>query len=224
MESLQHFARQQPELSLDRFVEVINDLLPQFLPDEAAGSRGQESINPRLVRHYTTQGLLDKPLKRGREARYSYRHLLQLLVLRRLLAEGYSTSSVHQLIGGQPNHALEQILQGGAQITVEAANPALTFLSEIRDRTSSAPPQRASRPPSAAPSPHLTGLGGAASGTSSPAAQPPPAWTRLDILAGLELHVREDFVPPATAYERDRLLQLIAQHLINLNSSRRNPP
>jgi len=223
MESLQHFAQQQPELPLDRFVEVTNELLPQFLPDEAAGSRGQESINPRLVRHYTTQGLLDKPLKRGREARYSYRHLLQLLVLRRLLAEGYSTSSVHQLIGGQPNHALEQILQGGAQITVEAANPALTFLSEIRDRRSSAPAPPP-RPPGAAPSPPFTGPVRRSLGASSPAAPSPAAWTRLDILDGLELHVREDFVPPTTAYERDRLLQLIAQHLTNLNSSRRHPP
>jgi DNA-binding transcriptional MerR regulator len=113
MSTLQHIAQQQPEYDLDRFVEVTNDLLPQFLPDQATGSRGQEPVNPRLVRHYTTQGLVDKPLKQGREARYRYRHLLQLLAVRRLLAEGYSASSISSLIGGQGNSILEDLLQGG---------------------------------------------------------------------------------------------------------------
>lgn len=222
MELLQQLAQQQPELSLDRFVEVANDLLPQFLPDEAAGSRGQESVNPRLVRHYTTQGLLDKPLKQGREARYIYRHLLQLLVLRRLLAEGYSVSSMHQLIGGQPNDALEKILQGGAQLTVETANPALTFLAEIRDRHSPPALSRSAPAASSAPGTRLAGRSRQAPNAPVPASSSPTTWTRLEILDGLELHVREDFIPPATAHERDRLLQLMAQHLTNLNSPRRN--
>ncbi|MGF1458758.1 MAG: MerR family transcriptional regulator [Leptolyngbyaceae cyanobacterium] len=218
METLQQFAQEQPQFPLDRFVEVTNMLLPQFLPESVSGSRGQESVNSRLVRHYTTQGLLDRPLKMGREARYTYRHLLQLLVLRRLLAEGYSISSMDKLIGGQPNSAFEQILQGGAQLTVEAANPALSFLTEIRDRAK--PIKRAAPAPSSparAASPPSTAFQEEPSG-------PPPTWTRLQILTGLELHVREDFVPPATSHERDRLLQLIAQSLTQLNASRRNPP
>jgi DNA-binding transcriptional MerR regulator len=134
MDRLQQIAEQQPEMVLDRFVEVTNDLLSQFLPSQGSGGRGQEPVNPRLVRYYTTQGWLDRPLKQGREARYTYRHLLQLLVLRRLLAEGYSASSIAGLIDGQPDGTLEQLLQGGAQLTLEAANPALAFLADIRDR------------------------------------------------------------------------------------------
>jgi DNA-binding transcriptional MerR regulator len=221
METLQQLAQQQPELALDRFVEVVNHFLPQFLPDETAGHRGQESVNPRLVRHYTTQGLLDKPLKQGREVRYTYRHLLQLLVLRRLLAEGYSVSSMHQLIGGQPNDVLENILQGGAQLTVETTNPALAFLAKIRDRPNSpSSAARTARPPSPASGTVLS------PNAPTPAAVPKPSdrWTRLTLLEGLELQVREDFVLPSTAYERDRLLQLIAQHLIDLNSSRKHTP
>ncbi|MBD2110219.1 MerR family transcriptional regulator [Nodosilinea sp. FACHB-13] len=226
MSTLQQIAQQQPEMVLDRFVEVTNDLLPQFLPDQGSGNRGQEPVNPRLVRHYTTQGWLDKPLKQGREARYTYRHLLQLLVLRRLLAEGYSTSSIGSLIGGQSDAALENILQGGVQIKVEAANPALAFLSQIRDRpapfstnrsqTRSALP--AFQAPSAAPAP------APAAPLPPPVASPPQNWTRLEILDGLELHVRQDFVAPATAHERDSLLQLIANHLAQLQSLQRPPP
>ncbi|MGB3308281.1 MAG: MerR family transcriptional regulator [Nodosilinea sp.] len=223
---LQQIAQQQPEMVLESFVEVTNDLLPQFLPDQVSGSRGQEPVNPRLVRHYTTQGWLDKPLKQGREARYTYRHLLQLLVLRRLLAEGYSASSIGGLIGGQPDGALENILQGGVQLTVEAANPALAFLSQIRDRGPASPPDRSRQPQRQKQQPQsqypdqknasASAFQAAPQVSAAPAALPPQTWTRLDILDGLELHVRQDFVAPATAHERDRLLQLIADRLTHL--------
>ncbi len=224
MSMLQHIAQQQPEMVLDRFVEVTNHLLPQFLPDPLSSGRGQEPVNPRLVRHYTTQGWLDKPLKQGREARYTYRHLLQLLVLRRLLAEGYSTSSIGSLLGGQPDAALEDILQGGVQLTVEAANPALAFLSQIRDRGEPSR-QVPSTPAPAAPHLGWSDLSEASAPVPSPpTASSPQTWLRLDILDGLELHVRHDFVAPATAHERDSLLQLIANHLTHLKSPQRPPP
>ena len=225
MDTLQQLAQQQPELALDRFVEVVNQLLPQFLPEAAVANRGQEPVNPRLVRHYTTQGLLDKPLKQGREVRYTYRHLLQLLVLRRLLAEGYSVSSMHQLIGGQPNDALENILRGGAQLTVETANPALAFLAQIRDRPSPPAAQRAS--PAPAPAANVRAAAKARPQPAEPASShisTTSDWTRLELLDGLELHVRDTFTLPASAHERERLLQLIAQSLNQLNSSRRHPP
>ncbi|HIK44482.1 MAG TPA: MerR family transcriptional regulator [Leptolyngbyaceae cyanobacterium M65_K2018_010] len=221
MSRLQHIAQQQPEMVLDHFVEVTNDLLPQFLPDQSSGGRGQEPVNPRLVRYYTTQGWLDRPLKQGREARYTYRHLLQLLVLRRLLAEGYSASSIGGLVGSQTDQALENILQGGVQLAVEAANPALAFLAQIRDRPTprlnrSAPGEQWSAmpafdSPTAAPAP------------ITPAPSPPKTWTRLEILDGLELHIRQDFMVPATAHERETLLQLIADYLTHLKSFRRSP-
>ena len=200
---LQQIAEQQPEMVLDRFVEVTNDLLSQFLPSQGSGGRGQEPVNPRLVRYYTTQGWLDRPLKQGREARYTYRHLLQLLVLRRLLAEGYSASSIAGLIDGQGQGVLENLLQGGAQLTLEAANPALAFLADIRDRREGS---------ASAPSP----------GSPAPPPSPPETWTRLPLTDGLELHLRSDFRPPATPAQRDRLLQRIADHLAHLQSQR--PP
>ena len=203
MVMLQQIAEQQPEMVLDRFVEVTNDLLSQFLPSQGAGGRGQEPVNPRLVRYYTTQGWLDRPLKQGREARYTYRHLLQLLVLRRLLAEGYSASSIAGLIDGQGPGVLENILRGGAQLTLEAANPALAFLADIRDRREGS---------ASAPSP----------GSPAPLPSPAETWTRLPLMEGLELHLRSDFRPPATPAQRDRLLQRIADHLAHLQSQR--PP
>ena len=228
MSKLLQIANCQPEFDLDRFVEEANHLLPQFLPDQPAGSRGQEPVTPRLVRYYTTQGLLDKPLKQGREARYTYRHLLQLLVVRRLLAEGYSASSIGSLIDGQDNSLLEKLLQGGAQLTVEAANPALAFLSQIRERGESLSQKEIvhkheqvsnskRRDASIVSAPSQD----AVSARRSQASPFSETWSRLDVLDGLEIHVREDFVLPSTAHERQRLWQLIEDRLADLNSFRR---
>ena len=230
MEKLQQIADQQSELTLEDFVETVNDCLPQCLPESTTRSRGQESVNARLVRHYTTQGLLDKPLKQGREARYVYRHVLQLLALRRLLADGYSVSSIAGLIDGQANAVLEGILQGSTQLTVEAANPALAFLSQIRDRATPASPDPAPVPaPAARQRQSAPARRARAASTPSPAvpadspAEPrPQTWTRFELRDGLELHLRQDFVAPATAAEREQLLQLIAHHLTH-HPDRRSP-
>ena len=47
-----------------------------------------EKLTIRLIRYYAAQGVLDKPNRLGREAAFHFRHMLQLLVARRLLDEG----------------------------------------------------------------------------------------------------------------------------------------
>lgn len=265
MSTLQQIAQADPQWSLEEFVIVANEFLPQFLPQTDLDSRVQETVNPRLVRHYTTQGILDKPLKQGREARYVYRHLLQLLLLRRLLSEGYSAGSLLHLTVGKADQELESLLLGGAQLTVKSANPALAFLSQVRDRALLQPPSKKAAPappPAASPSPaprlsrrrpsrDLSGalpddlssdlsdhpsshrlsevspdpwespdLEMVALEASTPVS-PPAQWTRLEVLPGLELHVRSDFAYPGSPHEQDTLLQLIAHHLISLTRHRR---
>ena len=79
--------------SLPEFVDLVNDLLPAYLPKNATG-RVVDEVNPRLVRHYGTQGLLPEPRREGREARYLYEHLVTMLVVRRLLAEGFGSGAI----------------------------------------------------------------------------------------------------------------------------------
>lgn len=112
--------------SLDELVEVANRLLPRFLPQERHGSKLRVEVNPRLVRHLSTLGLLDEAGREGREARYEHRHLLQLLVARRLMAQGYSTGAIKKLTRGARDDELEALLQGGAQLTVSSPLPATT--------------------------------------------------------------------------------------------------
>lgn len=194
MNRLHSIAQTRPQWSLEDFVQVANDLLPQFLPPVSAGR--VEEVNPRLVRYYTTQQLLEKPLKQGREARYTYRHLLQLLVVRRLLTEGLSVSAIGNLVSTKSDRDLEALLQGGVQLTVEAANPALAFLQQIQSRsaTPAALPSSANLPDDS---------------TDSASA----SWMRIEILPGLELHLREDFIYPSSPQEQHNVLQMIAQRL-----------
>ncbi len=98
----------------------------------------------RLVRHYASLGLLDENVREGREARYGFRHLLQLLLVRRLLTEGYPAAVIAKLIAGKGDAELRALLQGGASVSATPANPALDFLARVR--------RRAVLPPTAAPS------------------------------------------------------------------------
>jgi DNA-binding transcriptional MerR regulator len=134
MKPLQALALEDPHWSLEELVQVANEQLPQFLPEEKAHTRVREDVTPRLIRHYASQRMLDEPLKEGREARYLYRHLLQLLLVRRLLAEGYGASAIDKLAISKTNQELEELLQGGVQLTITPANLALAFLQQVQQR------------------------------------------------------------------------------------------
>jgi DNA-binding transcriptional MerR regulator len=197
MTSLQQYAQGDSQWSLEDFVQITNALLPLYLPTQKAHSRVREDITPRLVRHYTSLGAMDEPLKVGRNATYTYRHLLQLLVVRRLMAQGYGASAIDDLTISQSNAELEALLQGGAQLSVTPANPALGFLQHIQNRD-----KRAAVPP------------------ISPSSSPPPSpqhWLRIAILPGLEVHLREDFVFPKSPQEQQNLVQLITQNLFSFS-------
>lgn len=197
MVKLQQLPKHQ-QWSLEAFVDLANELLPTYLPADDRVGRSRSDVNPRLVRHYTSQGLLDKPERVGKTARYTYRHLLQLLVVRRMMAEGYAAAAIDRFAIEKPNVELEALLQGGVQLTTEVANPALSFLHQIQAKTQV---KRRSRPsPSSSP---------------EPSSSPPTRWERQDILPGLELHVRSDFQPPRSQRERDALMRLIQDRLFD---------
>ncbi len=131
-------------LTLTELVDVANRLLPTLLPKDASG-RVAEDVNPRLVRHYTTLGLLPEPRKEGREARYLYEHLLKLLVVRRLLAEGFSSQAIGQLLAGMDEATLVRVLDGGVEVKLvpaagSEAHERRSFLERVRRSAGLAPP------------------------------------------------------------------------------------
>ncbi|MFC4427125.1 MerR family transcriptional regulator [Deinococcus navajonensis] len=186
--------------NLDDLVETANQLLPAILPLAKAG-RSKDDVNARLVRHYTTERLLDEPLRQGREARYTRRHLLQLLALRKLMADGFGASALQDTLQARSDRDLQALITGETQPEVQASNPALEYLHHLRRPAD--PPARAVL---AIPSP-----------TAAPA---PERYTRLTLAPGLDLHVRTDVRLPRSRVEQERLAQLFLDALDSLRRPR----
>ena len=185
--------------TLDELAELSNALLPHYLPLDRSSRTGDE-VNPRLIRHYTTQGLLDPPLREGRGARYSRRHLLQLLTLRRLMTGGHSAQALQSLLKSQSDPELEALLTGELRLQVQTGNAALDYLATLRSGAPSAPSTvRTAHPPPVSP--------------ASPA-----RYARLDLAPGLELHVSREARLPGTPAEQDALAR---QLITALNTLRR---
>jgi DNA-binding transcriptional MerR regulator len=72
--------------------------------------RVQEVPNERLIRWYTTIGLVDPPLsRRGRIALYGPRHLLQIVAVKRRQAAGLTIAEIQAELAGAPDTVLQQI-------------------------------------------------------------------------------------------------------------------
>lgn len=69
-----------------------------------------EKLSERMIRYYATEGILDKPDRLGREAAYHFRHLLQLLIARRLVDEGVSLVAIRKFNLNKSTDELEQAL------------------------------------------------------------------------------------------------------------------
>ncbi|WP_084956850.1 helix-turn-helix domain-containing protein [Thermoactinospora rubra] len=77
---------------------------------QPVNGRVREVPGERLIRWYTTIGLVDPPLtRRGRIARYGRRHLLQLVAVKRLQAEGRSIAEIQAALAGATDAVLERI-------------------------------------------------------------------------------------------------------------------
>lgn len=105
--------------SLDDFVAEANRLLPEVVPIATTPSKLE--VNARLVRHYTTEGVLPKPLKDGAQARYDTDHLVRLLTLRRLLAEGYPSAVAGAFLARHDRESLARFLLGEFKLDLSLA-------------------------------------------------------------------------------------------------------
>jgi DNA-binding transcriptional MerR regulator len=84
---------------------------------EGAGARPEdERVNAlpdeRTVRYYQTGGLVDRPLRyEGRTALYGFRHLLQVVAVKLLQAQGHSLAQAQRALAGTATSALEEAVR-----------------------------------------------------------------------------------------------------------------
>ncbi|MEU7891553.1 helix-turn-helix domain-containing protein [Nonomuraea sp. NPDC049152] len=79
---------------------------------QQVNGRVREVPSERLIRWYATIGLLDPPLtRRGRVALYGRRHLLQLVAIKRMQAEGSSIAEIQAALTGATDTMLAHAAQ-----------------------------------------------------------------------------------------------------------------
>lgn len=115
--------------------------------------------NERLLRHYVSVGVVDKPVREGRDAVYGFRHLVQFLVARRLLADGFPLAKIARYTSVVPTDDLADSLlktdhASEAELLVAAFRA--ESLSRVSSDQSRAVPPLASamgKPPTSRPLP-----------------------------------------------------------------------
>ena len=169
---------------------------------EASGQLG-EDINPRTIRLYATEGLIDRPSRVGRHAIYGERQLRQLLLIRSLAQRGLSLAAIAPLAAASDddiNTQLADLLPDApdalaAPITAPLIeeNKAIAYLQEL--------PSTASR-------------GRSRSRRRMSWIQPTSSqWQRLEIAPGVELHLNDDVAIPPPGLGRQRWLKQLHQSI-----------
>jgi DNA-binding transcriptional MerR regulator len=190
-----------------------------------------EYPNERTIRYYITEGLLDQAIKRrGVTSVFGYDHLITLLTIKKLQADGLPISVIKSLIRDKITDDLEKLL--GEEVHVFSKSSDLdAFRSAIGHTDDSEvvmfemapetdPPAAAAPPPNEAKQLLESFLFGrtTAEKPSRPPARPSAAtrsaaatsdWRRYEIVPGVELHLARHFKPPADESFRQRILVLI---------------
>jgi DNA-binding transcriptional MerR regulator len=104
-------------------IHELGDRVAESLASDYEGvpsGRVRDVPDLRTIRYYTTLGLLDRPAAlRGRTALYGRRHLLQLLAIKRLQAQGLSLAAIQRRLIGLSDSALGEV----AQLPPDAERP-----------------------------------------------------------------------------------------------------
>lgn len=111
-----------PALPLPKFVERVNEIAQRYLPPGVpADGRVTTEFNERNVRHYQNKGLIDSPEKEGKEARYRYRHILQAVLIRVMLADGFRVPVIRGMLEGKTISDFEELLELGPMVARKMA-------------------------------------------------------------------------------------------------------
>ncbi len=138
--------------SADALIEKAQEVAKTLKLNQEA-SEGNE----RLLRHYVSMGVVDKPSREGRDALYGFRHLVQFVAARRMLADGFPLAKIALYTGKVPTDTLTSDLEKPQGISL-AELLVSTFRSETTALAPAAPSSRKAPPPKPLPS-MATGMG-----------------------------------------------------------------
>lgn len=140
------------------------------------GNRVSQVPNARTIRYYTSLGLVDRPVDHaGRVARYSQRHLLQLLAIKALQSRYLPLPQIQARLLGRSDEELARIVD--LVVPPAQTTPAVDIAPALKG----------------APIAGATQATAAPSGTEGrPPAQPPPTrWKGQEVGPGLVLLIQD---------------------------------
>ncbi len=126
--------------SADALIEKAQEVAKTLKLNQEA-SEGNE----RLLRHYVSMGVVDKPSREGRDALYGFRHLVQFVAARRMLADGFPLAKIALYTGKVPTDALTAYLEKPEGISL-AELLVTAFRSESPELNAPAPASRKAPP------------------------------------------------------------------------------
>lgn len=182
----------------------------RILAESGAARQGRGTVtelpDERTVRYYLAEGLVPSAEeKQGTASVFGFRHLLQLLVVKKLQAEGLPIRAIRELVTGKTERQLERLLgveQGQASGSA-ARGEALSYLESLLQKSPSAP--LPSAPPQARQMPPPAPL-------ASPSAATRETWARVELEPGLELHVSDSYRTP----QSEGVLRRLSQTFLNV--------
>lgn len=218
---------------LSELAERSRNLLEE--PGAGSSRRVRWKPTPRLIRYYTTLGLLDRPVEmRGRTAYYGPRHLHQLVAVKRLQLAGHTLQEIQVRLAGCSDRELREIAglpAGTGALPRSAPETGPVGFWERAPRRSAA---RRPEPEEPCPSGSCLGRGGSSEreGSAVPreggdpdAHQGLPRWearAELALAPGARLLLDPRLLEGLDSTELERLLRPLEDYL--RSSGSRKPP
>lgn len=186
---------------------AVADSLMKIVAPVQPSERVAETVNERALRYYISEGLIDRPSDReGNAALYSYRHLLQILAVKRLQASYLPVKRIREIVPESTDQELKEIVCGKKSLEpVPAESAALQYLSSILPEGDmlSEPAAFQHRHDIAAPSRLFT---------RESFGRPPTteSWERYVVEDGIEIHIRAD---RKSSLQKGKTKQLVGRFL-----------
>lgn len=198
--------------------EAARILSESGLAQQARGTV-TELPDERTVRYYLAEGLLPPAdEKQGTASVFGFRHLLGLLVVKKLQAEHLPIRAIRELVAGKTERQLERLLGGEAEAGGGPASrsEALSYLESLLRKSAPAPPPAAA----AAAPPRRAAPPGAITGppTAPTAASQTATWSRVELEPGLEVHISDSYRAPHSEGALRRLSQSFMNVLRSLGA------
>jgi DNA-binding transcriptional MerR regulator len=127
--------------TLDELVGRIAAALATPAYPGAPNGRVRDLPDRRAVRWYATAGIVDRPAMRGRTAVYGARHLLQIVSVKRLQAQGLTLAEIQAELAGATDETLRRIADIPDELEPEQPPSARARPANRRDRFWADPPR-----------------------------------------------------------------------------------